>query len=285
MELLMVDVLLIQSAALAFCLGYLVTEDRIKVKQRAERVLVRLGPLAPRSKREIGRIKQSLVQAGRRSPAAQAVFYGLAAASTVLLPTVLGLSLAMSGQPIVRALPIVAAAAIMGHLAPRWALRSRQRARQETLRRALPDALDLMVICVKAGIGLDQTLAKVSARLRDTGPEMAEELDLVLLELRAGRPRAEAFRALAERTGLDEIRSLVTALIQADRFGTSLSDALLTSAEEFRTQRRQQAEEWAAKLPVKLVFPIFFFIFPVIFVVTVVPAVLRILRELLPIMK
>lgn len=134
-------------------------------------------------------------------------------------------------------------------------------------------------------MGLDQSFAKVGERLRASHPEIAEELGRVLLEMRAGRPRAEAFYALVQRTGLEAMGALVATVVHADRFGTSLAQSLRLYAEEFRTRRRQRAEEMAAKIPVKLVFPIVFFIFPAIVVITAGPAILRLIKELLPMIR
>jgi tight adherence protein C len=150
---------------------------------------------------------------------------------------------------------------------------------------SLPDALDLLVVCVEAGLGLDQALVNVSRQLQTAHPELSDELSLLTAEMRAGKRRAEALRNLASRTGEDDLRKLVAVLVQADRFGTSIADSLRTHAEFMRTRRRQLAEEKAAKMGVKLVFPIFFFIMPTMIVVSVGPGLLQLIKNLMPMMK
>ncbi|MDX1389016.1 MAG: type II secretion system F family protein, partial [Acidobacteriota bacterium] len=149
----------------------------------------------------------------------------------------------------------------------------RVKSRQTSLSRALPDTLDLLVVCVEAGLGLNQALVRVSDEVDRISPEMSDELTVVNLEIRAGTPRDEALRRLGERTGVDDIRSLTSMLLQTDRFGTSIADALRVHSDTLRTKRMQKAEEAAAKTTVKMLFPLIFFIFPAIFVVLVGPAV------------
>jgi tight adherence protein C len=157
--------------------------------------------------------------------------------------------------------------------------------RKKKLRRALPNALDLLVVCVESGLGLDQAIMQCAKELEHAHPEICQEFTLVNLELKAGKRRADALRNLADRTGVDELKKLVAVLIQADRFGTGVAQSLRAHADYMRVQARQVAEEKAAKLGVKLVFPIFFCILPSLFVVTVGPIVVRIMRELLPMMN
>jgi tight adherence protein C len=142
----------------------------------------------------------------------------------------------------------------------------------------LPDALDLMVVCVEAGSGLDQAIQKTSVELEISHPELANELKMIITEVRAGKPRLEAFRNFASRTKVEDVKSLVAMLVQTDRFGTSVAQALRTHAEVSRTKRRQRAEERAAKIGVKLVFPLVFFLFPAFYVVTLGPAVIQFVR-------
>jgi tight adherence protein C len=144
--------------------------------------------------------------------------------------------------------------------------------------------LDLLVICVEAGLGLDQALLRVAEELRITHPELFEELQLVNLEMRVGKTRIEALRELAKRTGLDDIKALVSMLIQTERFGTSIAQSLRVHSDELRMKRRQRAEEKAAKMSVKMVPVLVFFIFPALMVVILGPAVLQIMRQLLPIL-
>jgi tight adherence protein C len=157
--------------------------------------------------------------------------------------------------------------------------------RQEKLRMSLPDALDLMVVCVEAGLGLDQAIRNVSEELRMTHKEISEELGLVTLEMRAGKRRSEALKNLADRTGEPELRKLIAILIQADRFGTSIAESLRTHSDFMRVRRRQDAEERAGKVGVKLVFPIFFFILPSMLVVAAGPGLLQVFKYLFPLMR
>ena len=157
------------------------------------------------------------------------------------------------------------------HLSSGYEGRSPQR--KDALQRAIPDALDLMVVCVEAGLGLDQAIARVGEEVKRTHPALSDELNLLAMELRTGVSRQEALRNFAHRTDLEEARNLVALLVQTDRFGTSIGQALRVHADAMRTTRRLKAEELAAKLPVKLLFPLIFFIFPSMFIVLLGPAV------------
>jgi tight adherence protein C len=157
--------------------------------------------------------------------------------------------------------------------------------RQERIRLALPDVLDLMVVCMEAGLGLDQALGNVSRELLRTYPDVSQELALVNLEMRAGKRRVDAMKNLADRADEPELRKLVATLIQADRFGTSLAEALRTHADFLRVRRRQDAEERAGKVGVKLVFPIFFFILPAMLLVAAGPGLLQLFKNLFPMMR
>jgi tight adherence protein C len=157
--------------------------------------------------------------------------------------------------------------------------------RQERLRLSLPDALDLLVVSVEAGLGLDQAMLNVSRELITAHKELSEELRMVMLEMRAGKRRIDALRNLAERTGEAELRKLVAILVQTDRFGTSIADSLRTHSDFMRVRRKQQAEERAGKVGVKLVFPIFFFILPAMLIVAAGPGILQLFKHLFPLMK
>jgi tight adherence protein C len=170
--------------------------------------------------------------------------------------------------------------AAFGWIFPPFYLRSRVKSRQKAIVRALPDALDMMVVCVEAGLALNQALLRVSEEIVHISPLMGEQLALVNLEIRAGTAREEALRNLGERTGVSDVRSLVTMLIQTDRFGTSIATALRVHADTMRTKRRQRAEEAAAKTTIKLVFPLVLFIFPAMFVVILGAAVIQIYEAL-----
>jgi tight adherence protein C len=170
--------------------------------------------------------------------------------------------------------------AAAGWIAPGFFVGRRAKSRQREIQRALPDALDLLVVCVEAGLGLNQALMRVSQEIRHVSALIGDELGLVNLEIRAGVPRPDALRNLGSRTGVAELRSLAAMLIQTDRFGTSIAQAMRVHADTLRTKRRQRAEEAAAKTTVKLVFPLVLFIFPAMFVVLLGPAVIQISRVL-----
>lgn len=177
----------------------------------------------------------------------------------------------------------VAAAAYgagVGFVAPMLVVRSRGKSRQRELQLALPDALDLMVVCVEAGLGLNQALQRVAIESRHISEVMTEELVLVNLEIRAGTDREQALLNLSERTGVDDIRSLVTMLIQTDRFGTSIAQSLRVQSDTLRMKRRQRAEEAAAKTAIKMVFPLVFCIFPALFVVILGAGLIQIVEQL-----
>lgn len=173
--------------------------------------------------------------------------------------------------------PVVVAT---GYILPDMWISRQIRNRQHTLRLAMPDALDLLVICMEAGLGIDQAMLYVSQELRIAHPELCGEFDIVNAEMHVGKTRLEALRSLATRTGVDDLQALVATLIQTDRFGTSVSQSLRVHADELRVKRRQRAEELAAKTTVKLVFPLVFFIFPALFVVILAPALIAISRTL-----
>ncbi len=172
-----------------------------------------------------------------------------------------------------------------GFLLPGEFLRFMIRRRTKTIQRALPNMLDMLTICVESGLGLDQAILHVSRELARAHQELSQELSMINFETRAGKSRPEAWRNLAARTGAQEVKELTAVLIQADRFGTSIAQTLRTYSNHLRVQARQRAEEKAAQLSVKLVFPIFFFILPSLFVITVGPVVVRIVRDLLPMMN
>ncbi|HEY6359014.1 MAG TPA: type II secretion system F family protein, partial [Vicinamibacterales bacterium] len=175
---------------------------------------------------------------------------------------------------------VVALCALIGWFLPGVWLSRKIKARQKVIRNGLPDALDLMIVCLEAGCAMDQAIMKVGEELAGAYPALSEEFKLLITETRAGKPRIEAFRNLADRTGVDDVRALVAMLVQTDRFGTSVSQALRTHAETSRTKRRQRAEETAAKIGVKLVFPLVFLLFPAFFVVTLGPAIIQFVRVL-----
>lgn len=236
----------------------------------------RIRKLIPRSPANMNRLRRRLVKAGYPGSSA-VVFY---AVLEVICPVVLGAA-AYAWLPRPQNLLMAGVAGVAGFLLPGFVLAFIIAARQKRIRNGLPDALDLMVVCVEAGSALDQAIVKSAEELGIAHPDLARELRLVNTEIRAGKPRVEAFRNLAERTGVDEVRALVTMLVQTDRFGTSVAQALRTHADALRTKRRQEAEERAAKLGVKLVFPLVFCLLPALFVVVLGPAAIRIYRVLI----
>lgn len=250
-----------------------------------QEMIKKLGSVLPASPRDVGVIKRRLIRAGIRNPNALKYFYGSKVLLGVLLPVLMGLAVANSpAEPTNKFLAVVAAAAI-GFFGPNEYVRQRAKRRQKEIRRGLPNALDLMVVCVESGLGLDQAILQVAKELEQAHPQISEEFSLVNLELKAGKRRVDALRNLAERTAVDDLSKLVAVLIQADRFGTGVGQSLRAHSDYMRVQARQIAEEKAAKLGVKLVFPIFFCILPSLFVVTVGPIAIRIYRDLLPMMN
>ncbi len=248
-------------------------------------LISKLGSVLPASPRDVGIVRRRLIRAGYRGPNALKVLYGTKVLFGILLPVVVGIAVAGSpGDPANKTLAVIAAAAI-GFFGPNEYVRLRAKKRQKEIRKGLPNALDLMVVCVESGLGLDQAILQVAKELEKAHPPIAEEFGLVNLELKAGKRRAEALRNLAERTAVDDLKKLVAVLIQADRFGTGIAQSLRAHSDFMRVQARQAAEEKAAKLGVKLVFPIFFCILPSLFVVTVGPVIVRIMRDLLPMMN
>jgi tight adherence protein C len=230
-------------------------------------VLEPLEKVLPRSAREVSVIRSRLIRAGLREESHLRTFY----ASKVFVPICLAFLVVASG---LGNFFVFVVALALGFLAPDFWLGHRISRRQLSISLGLPDFLDLMVVCIEAGLSLDQSLARSVEELRISHPEISDELGLVVLEQRAGRPRREAWQDLAERTGIDVIRTLVSAIIQADQFGTSIAKTLRVHSDTLRIQRRQQVEELAAKTAVKLVFPLVLFIFPSLFVVALGPAML-----------
>ena len=222
----------------------------------------------PKSKEEVGIVQQRLIRAGYRQDAAVKLFYG----AKILIPLSLCALLLITGIGHYSPLFLYAAALVAGYLGPDFWLGNRITARQKKIRRGLPDVLDLLVICVEAGLSLDQATARTGQELRLTQPALSDEIGIVSLEQSAGRPRADAWKNFADRTDVDSVRNLVSVLVQAEKFGTSIARTLRVHSDTLRTQRRQQVEEQAAKTTVKLVFPLVLFIFPSIFLVTLGPA-------------
>ena len=259
-----------------------VTEMRARAQAepafgRLKAVLKRIGTRAPRPRSESGKVRSRLVQAGYRNEEAVAIFYGIRMSVAV-------------GAFVLFATPLVfrpnvmfgLGGSLLGYVVPGILLAKRASRRQHRIQLSLADALDLLVVSVEAGLGLDQALLRVGTELTSAHPELSDELRLVNLELRAGKARSEALRNLADRTGLEDIGSLVTMLVQTDKFGTSVAQSLRVHSDVLRTKRRQRAEEAAAKTGVKMVFPLVFCIFPAIWVVTIGPAAIKFVQVLFP---
>ena len=241
----------------------------------------------PSNVEQVRATRRMLVTAGYRSGKAPIFFLG----SRLLLAIVIVFPLAMIpakllGFPTLNNLILIyMVGAACGYYAPVVWLRRAIAARKEALQRAIPDALDLMVVCVEAGLGLDQAINRVGEEVARTHPELSDELHLLSLELRTGVSRQEALRNLAQRTDLEDVKNLVALLVQTDRFGTSIGQALRVHADSMRTTRRLKAEELAAKLPVKLLLPLIFFIFPSIIIVVIGPAVIKAVKFLFPMLS
>ena len=248
-------------------------------------ILHQIGSRVPSSEADISTLRGDLVRAGFRSENAVAVFFGLRIFTTFLMLILsLLIEARMPDNPVMRVAMLISGCAA-GWILPGFFLEKRIAKRQEILRLSLPDALDLLVVSVEAGLGLDQAIQHVARELQVSHPELSEEMSLVTLEMRAGKRRSEALRNFAERTGEPEVRKLMAILIQNDRFGTSMGESLRNHSDFMRTQRRQQAEERAGKVGVKLVFPIFFFILPSMLIVAAGPGLLQIFKYLFPMMK
>jgi tight adherence protein C len=247
-----------------------------------QQLVSRVGSIVPASPKDLPRLKRRLMRAGFRNQGAARVFNGARAVSTVsfgLIALVVGRQAHFAFDNLCY---FTGGAFMFGYVAPMQYVMFRIRRRQKAIERGLPNALDLMVVCVESGLGLDQTIIQVAKELQFAYPEICEEFTLMNLEMRAGKRRAEALHNLADRAGVEELKKLVAVLIQTDRFGTSISQSLRGHSDYMRVMARQRAEERAAKLAVKLVFPIFFCVLPSLFVVTVGPVLTRLIRDILP---
>ena len=259
-------------------------EDTLARRRRQQRldrmksVLQTFGERMESGRKDSSEVRQFLLQAGYVDPNSVAIYWaarvflaaGLVAAALTLLPLV--------GTTVLQMLMAVVWLGGIGWVGPVFYVRSKLKARQKELQKAMPDMLDMLVVCVEAGLGLNQAFVRVADEIDHVSVVMAEQLALVNLEMRAGTPRDEAMKNLADRTGLNDMKSLVSMLIQTDRFGTSVADALRVHSDTMRTKRRQRAEEAAAKTTIKLVFPLVLFVFPAMFVVVLGPSVIAIYR-------
>jgi tight adherence protein C len=242
------------------------------IRERMQQALDPLSRALPLSPSDVSKTRAILIQAGYRSPQHATIYRGL----RVLFGALGFLSVFLFtgfNSPL-----LLLGLTAFGFYIPRFMLKKRLQERQRRIRIGLPDGLDLTVICVEAGLSLDQAMMRVGEDLRTAHPELSNEFHLFDLETRAGKPRVEALRNLAERTGVDDIRSLVGTLIQTDRFGTSVAQALRVHSDSLRTERRQRAEEQAAKTTVKMIIPLVLFVMPSLIFVTVGPAVIQLLH-------
>lgn len=248
-------------------------------------VLKQIGSHVPSSDVEIANLRTQLIRAGYRSENASPVFFGLRiVAAGAMLIFCLMCEPNLPDNPMMK-IAFVLGGCMAGWVLPRFFLEKKVKKRQEIIRLSLPDALDMLVVSVEAGLGLDQAIQHVAREVHVSHPQLSEELQMVTLEMRAGKRRSEAMRNFAERTGEGEVKKLVAILVQNDRFGTSMGESLRTHSDFLRTRRRQEAEERAGKVGVKLVFPIFFFILPSMIVVAAGPGLLQIFRDLFPMMN
>lgn len=245
-------------------------------------ILMKIGNVVPANPMDVGILQKRLLAAGIRSQRALKVLYGIKGILAVFF-TILSAGLVFGFQ-LQSEMSVfqIGAAAFLGWAGPNMVLNRMATRRQRAIKKALPNMLDMLVICVESGLGLDQALMQVSKELHTAHPEISDELAIMNLEMRAGKRRAESLHNFGERTDVDEVKKLVSVLIQADRFGTSISQTLRNFSDFMRVQIRQEIEEKAAKIGVKLVFPIFFFILPSLFVVTVGPIMVTVMRDFLP---
>lgn len=257
--------------------GHRAEADFTQQAEAVVKILKNVGSRLPRSPSEMGKLRLRLVQAGYRRDEALFVFFGLRIALAF------GAFMLCATPILMRPNVFVGLGAFgLGYVLPGMLVARMAKRRQHRIRMSLADALDLLVVSVEAGLGLDQAMLRVGEELEFAYPDLSEELRLVNLELRAGKGRVEALRNLGERTGVDDLVSLCTMLIQTDKFGTSVAQSLRVHSETLRTKRRQRAEEAAAKTGVKMVFPLVCCIFPAILVVTIGPAAIRFVQVLFP---
>jgi tight adherence protein C len=246
----------------------------------AGRIASPLNRLLPPSAAEAKKLQKQLMQAGFRSNSAPVTFRAIQICALAGFPAFVAVACALLARPLSSAVLYILFAFVIGFFLPRYVLRRMIRSRQQLVRWGLADALDLMVISIEAGLGLNAAMVKVSTELKDVHPDISEEFEMANLEMRVGRDREEALRNLAERTGVDDLRSLVAMLIQTDKFGTSIARAIRAFSDSLRTKRRQRAEQAAQKAAVKLLIPLACFLFPTLFIALLGPAVLQLIDTL-----
>lgn len=256
--------------------GIAMSDDR-PAAELAQRLATPINKLLPPSATEAKKLQKQLMHAGFRSAEAPIIYRALQLATMASLPLVVAGVCALTARPLNNALIYIIIAFVVGFFLPRFFLNKMISKRQRLIRWGLADALDLMVVSVEAGLGLNAAMMKVSSELRDVHTPVATEFELANLEIRVGRERDEALRNLAERTGVDDLRSLVAMLIQTDKFGTSIAKGLRVFSDSLRTKRRQRAEQEAQKAAVKLLLPLACFLFPTLFIAILGPAALNLI--------
>ena len=260
--------------------GLVSLEENRHASDLAERLASPLNRLLPPSAAEAKKLQKQLMQAGFRSSGAPVMYRAMQLFTLAGLPALVALTCAMFARPLNSAVLYILFAFVIGFFLPRYVLQRMIRSRQQLVRWGLADALDLMVISIEAGLGLNAAMVKVSTELREVHPDICEEFEMANLEMRVGRDREEALRNLAERTGVDDLRSLIAMLIQTDKFGTSIAKAIRAFSDSLRTKRRQRAEQAAQKAAVKLLFPLACFLFPTLFIAILGPAALQLIDTL-----
>lgn len=266
--------------------GGVAARDTVRRRHRQDRaarlqaILEQVGSRVEGTRRDLPEVRLFLLHAGYSRPSAVPVYLGARLLLALSFAGVLLLLIPLAGARPALAIFGAIWGGLLGWIMPVFMVGRRVKARQLEIVKALPDALDLLVVCVEAGLGLNQALVRVADEIGTVSTVLGDQLTLTNLEIRAGTARDDALRNLAERTGVDDLQSFVGMLIQTDRFGTSIAQALRTHSEVLRTKRRQRAEEAAAKTAIKMLFPLVFFIFPAMFVVILGPAVIQTLEAL-----
>ncbi|HEV2884770.1 MAG TPA: type II secretion system F family protein [Pyrinomonadaceae bacterium] len=255
-------------------------EGNLPGSELTQRITSPLSRMLPPSAAEAKKLQRQLMQAGFRSHSAPVTFRAIQICTLAGLPLLVAVACAALAWPLNTTVLYILFAFVIGFFVPRYVLRRMIRTRQQLVRWGLADALDLMVISIEAGLGLNAAMMKVSSELKEVHPDISEEFEMANLEIRVGRDRDEALRNLADRTGVDDLRSLVAMLIQTDRFGTSIAKAIRAFSDSLRTKRRQRAEQAAQKAAVKLLFPLACFLFPTLFIAILGPAALQLMDTL-----
>ena len=257
-----------------------ITDTQSATTELAERLASPLSRLLPPSASEVKKLQKQLMHAGFRSNGAVVIFRAFHVVCMAGFPALVALAVAATQRPMMTAVTLILFAFIIGFFLPRYILKRMISGRQLRIRWGLADALDLMVISIEAGLGLNAAMLRVASELKEVHPDISDEFELANLEIRVGREREEALHNLAERTGVDDLRSLVAMLIQTDKFGTSITRAIRVFSDSLRTKRRQRAEQAAQKAAVKLLIPLALFLFPTLFIAILGPAAINLMDTL-----